>query len=172
MFFYDQSSSCKFCQQHCTEVGRIVDNSMLQGRNVTTVFSHGLQSISKGIANVLKQFAHIQYILNKESQNTHIVQQRVWVHPLFWSMYLGEMSGVIAHSSSPPPSLERVELIATQSAKPLLMSHSHYTQDTHTHTTAQTALERREAHTGVHQAHVKCPIKSKKLSFSSAAFVA
>lgn len=67
-----------------------------------------------------------------------------------------------------PPSLEGVELIATASAKPLLMSYSHYTRDTHTRRHTQ----RRQPHTGVHEAHVKCPIKSKKLSFSSAAFVA
>ncbi len=69
-----------------------------------------------------------------------------------------------------PPSLERVELIATASAKPLLMSYSHYTRDTHTRIHRHT--EPRQPHTGVHEAHVKCPIKSKKLSFSSAAFVA
>lgn len=33
-----------------------------------------------------------------------------------------------------PPSAGRVELIATASAKPLLMSYSHYTQHTHTYT--------------------------------------
>lgn len=80
-----------------------------------------------------------------------------------------EIANVWINPPAPlPPSLERVELIATASAKPLLMSYSHYTRDTHTHIHRHT--EPRQPHTGVHEAHVKCPIKSKKLSFSSAAF--
>lgn len=46
-----------------------------------------------------------------------------------------EIANVWINPPAPlPPSLERVELIATASAKPLLMSYSHYTRDTHTHT--------------------------------------
>lgn len=82
-------------------------------RNISHMLCHNwrlLKVTSRNCVSCILLFVSLQSISPSKIAN-------VWIKP----------------STPLPPSLGRVELIATASAKPLLMSYSHYTQDTHTH---------------------------------------